>query len=283
MNFNLIGCGRLGKQLAFALICSGQGKLHSVYNKHYESAVNSVSLLGEGDAISELQALSRASLHFITTPDSVIPEIVQQLQHYEPILKGSTIIHCSGVLSSAILSPLRALGCHIACIHPLKPFPHQALNAEIFKDCYCSIEGDEKAVEIISPLFVNLGAKLFSIEASQKMLYHSAAAIASNYLVTIAHAAEQCMREAGVEKEIAKEIIVSLMQNSLFNVRNAKDLPHALTGPIARGDEETIRQHLQSMLDPVIESFYRKAGLATLAFAPLSEEKKKSLRSILED
>ncbi|KTC68794.1 Rossmann-like domain protein [Legionella birminghamensis] len=282
MDFNLIGSGRLGTQLAYALIHSGKGKLLSVFNRHFSSTEESIRILGAGTAISDLRKLAPANLHFITTPDAAITHIVQQLQEAGPVLKGSVVVHCSGVLSSEVLAPLHALGCYIVCLHPLKPFPRQLPDAEIFEGCYCSIEGDSEAIDILSPLFLNLGARLFTIQPEQKMLYHAAAAIASNYLVTLADVAGKCMQQAGVGDDLAKEVIVSLMQASLSNISKADSSAEALTGPIARGDIQTVKQHLQAISDPLVQALYRKAGLATLEFASLNEQKKQDLRSLLE-
>lgn len=280
MQFNVIGAGRLGKNLALALVNSGLAQLAAVCNTSLDSAEQAIQQIGSGFAVTSLAELPKVNLTFITTPDDLIFSIAQQLK--EQVSSDSFIVHCSGVLSSAELMPLKTRGCHIASLHPLKAFSKGNLDQRAFMHCDCVIEGDELAVEFLSPLFTKLGARIIPIKADGKTIYHAAAVIASNYLVTLAATAADLLQEAGIEAKLAQQMIVNLMTSSLNNVQQASEIKNALTGPLARGDLNTINRHLKALKNCFANELYRHAALATLPITDLDAKLKSALAVLLQ-
>jgi len=281
MQFNLIGAGRLGKNLAVVLSENSEAKLKTVCNSSLESAAQAVSLIGCGKAVATLKELPAADLTIITTPDDRIALVVNDLLQYKLINPGSIVIHCSGVLSSATLAPLRELSCAVASFHPLKAFPTGMVDKNALIDCHCVLEGDANALAILSDLFKSSGAHLMTINADKKAGYHAAAVIASNYLVTLAATAIELLNNAGIEEIAAHKMITQLMQSSLTNVQKSTKAMHALTGPLARGDMETINYHLQALKGTEMLPFYTAAALATLPLTGLTADKKESITELL--
>lgn len=281
MLFNVIGAGRLGKHIAKALSDSGLVSLAGVCNRHQQSSTEAITHLKTGQAFACLDELPAADIVFITTPDDMISSIAQTLATKGLLKPNTTVIHCSGIMGSDLLSPLKAQQCHIASFHPLKAFHHNSLDASVFKDCFCTIEGDEQALRLLKSLFTPLGAQLMTIEADKKTTYHAAAVIASNYLITLAAVAYDLLAQSGINAPDAKLMITHLMQSNLNNINAAPSIAATLTGPLVRGDIATITKHLQA-LDLPIQSFYKAAGLMTLPLTDLNEHQKTTFNALFQ-
>lgn len=279
MHFNLIGAGRLGKALAIALQDNKLASLNAVCNASWSSTRAAVSILGFGQAVASLDQIPAAELTFITVPDACIEPVAHALS--SSATPGGIFVHCSGVLGSEVLQVLRDRHCHVASIHPLKAFKDEKPDPEIFKGCYLTAEGDEKAIEVTNFLFTRLGARVPPLQAKNKALYHAAAVMAANYTVTLASLAMESFEQAGLDALMAREITLDFMRDSLENIKQASNLQQALTGPVLRGDQRTLELHLQALSDPVLSAFYRAAALATLPLTPLNEDQKMALRLIL--
>lgn len=271
MNFNLIGAGRLGQNLALSLIHQCDVTLLGICNQTQASAAHAVSTIQSGRALSALTDLPPADFILITTPDDAISSIVKQLAECQQIKPGQVIIHCSGVLSSDILNPLRNKGCFVASVHPLKAFRTHHLQQDAFRGCYCVLEGDTNALSLLKTLLAQMGAEIIISSELQKSTYHAAAVMASNYLVTLAGCAIELFTDSGLTFKQAKIITEHLMQDSLNNVKETTHPKDALTGPLVRGDLDTIKKHLSGIQSPQINTLYRIAAIATQSLTPLSQ------------
>ncbi|STX27506.1 Uncharacterized conserved protein [Legionella beliardensis] len=281
--FNVIGAGRLGQNLAISLIKTGQASLQAIVSKQFINAKQACLAIKAGHAIACLTDLPPADLIFITTPDDIIAQIALELADKKLVLPGSIIVHCSGVLSSDILRPLQELGCFIANFHPLKAFRKTLLDPAAFSACDCAIEGDEYALNVLATLFNPLGANLVAINPHKKAIYHAAAVLAANHLVTLATQAIELFMAAGIKEQDAKQITTRLIQTSLDNIKHTTDLSAALTGPLVRGDIMTIAKHLKAQENLSTLPLYKLLSLQSLSLTSLSAAKKELLIKMLED
>lgn len=279
---NIIGAGRLGKSLAFALVNAGLIRLNGICNRDYESASLAVRQLNVGKAVSSIRELPFADITFITTTDAQIASLAKELATHNNITPHTLFVHCSGALNSQELTPLKDKGAHVASLYPLKAFTSVSLSETAFKECDCIIEGDKEAVLKLSSLFEALQAQIIFLKAEAKLNYHTAAVMAANYLVTLAAISMELMQETGLDTNDARRMIFRLMQSSLANIQEAKTPIAALTGPLVRGDLTTIRNHLQNLGNkPLIKSLYQAAAIASLSLISLNENEKASLYSLL--
>ena len=278
MRFNVIGAGRLGKNLALSLLSRADCELVAVCNQSIQSAVDAVAELGAGLAVGSLTELPIVDVTFITAPDDRLAEIALSLRGV-----SGTVVHCSGALSSDVLTPLKGQGCLIASIHPLKAFRKNNTQSNAFKDCDCVIEGDELAVDLLTTLFSDMGASVLPILAAKKASYHAAAVMASNYLVTLAGCAVELLMDSGLTETQANSMTQGLMQSSLNNLKHSNHVLEALTGPLSRGDMQTVHQHLQAIKNPSINALYRAAGLATLPLTHLDVNVQDAFRTSLNE
>lgn len=283
MKFNIIGAGRLGKNLAKSLINSNCGQLLAVYNPSLQRALSATQDIGTGRPIATLTELPPADVIFITTPDDQIAVIAHLLANLNTINPGTMVVHCSGVYGSEVLTSLQKQGCLIASIHPLRAFRADYLPPNAFTDCDCVVEGDELAVQLLTTQFSAMGAHVLRIIATKKALYHAAAVMASNYMVTLASCATTLFHDSGLSQSQAHTITQHLMQNSLSNLAATTHATQALTGPIARGDINTINAHLNAINTPYISALYKSAGLATLPLTQLNSEVRLALKKRLDN
>lgn len=282
-SLNMIGAGKLGQTIGRLLVQSQQVEVLGVVNATLESAAKAAAFIGQGVAYQTIEQLPQADIYFITTRDDCIQAIAQDLAIKNVLQPGVILVHCSGALSATILSAAQKKGCYIASIHPLKSFANPEQSVATFSGTYCALEGDAEAKSTIASLFTNIGGMVFEIDQAHKKLYHAASVIANNYLVSLHYHAYQCYVQSGVDEDIAKKMVSMLMSDALNNI-NAGSHHAALTGPLQRGDSQTIRDHLailQTSVAPETQNIYRALALGTLTLTRHPEEIQKIFREIL--
>lgn len=279
MRINVIGAGKLGKTIAKLLYTYSNCKILGICNRSTKSALDAISFIGEGNAYESISDLPPAEITIISTPDDMIQNCCTELSESKNLLKNSIVFHCSGSLSSSILQPVKSAGCYILSIHPMRSFANPNISFESFKGTFCAIEGDEEAKKTVSNLFDMFNGVVYSISGENKALYHAAGSIASNYLVTLAHIAIDCLLETGVNEDMAYKIVVSLMRGTINNIENTTSVKSSLTGPIKRGDVETVKKHLD-VLSKDFSSLYKSLGSETLKISELTNDKQRKLSAL---
>jgi predicted short-subunit dehydrogenase-like oxidoreductase (DUF2520 family) len=212
-----------------------------------------VQIIGSGRVGSAVGARLRergvtvredAELVLLCVPDTAIPEVAAAI---EP---GPWIAHVSGA------TPLSALDPHARrfSVHPLQTFT-RARGPEQLDGAFAAVTAeDDEARELGFWLARTLGLRPFEIADRARPLYHAGAAIASNYLVTLNRVASELFRAAGAPPEA----LVPLMRRTIDN-------GFELTGPIERGDWETVEAHRRAIRDaaPELEPLYDVLAEAT--------------------
>jgi len=150
-----------------------------------------------------------------------------------------------------------------------------------------SIEGDVEAVELGKKIVNALEANSFTIPTHAKTVYHASAVVASNYLVTLEHFALELLKEANLTESGAYQILEPLIIGTLNNIK-ARGSVNALTGPIARGDDEIVSKHLEDIDKklPQFSDLYRLLGKYTLDITAkqgeISEDAMQKLESLFK-
>lgn len=281
MRCNIIGAGRLGQNIALALTTAHLITLQAVYNLNPNSSLSACQNIGSGTCINQIEQLPVADVIWLTCNDDSIKTVVQSLSKTLILKPGNFVIHCSGVLSSTLLAPLKEQGCFVASLHPLKAFRTGYLDAQAFNQVDCILEGDVEATKWLTSAFESLGAHIIMINPEAKAMYHAAATIASNYLITIAASCEELLLKAGLSQEQSRHMICKLMQGNINNIRTTQTIAESLTGPLMRGDNETLSLHLQAIENVTIKELYKAAGLATLPLTQLTENQKQVIKKLL--
>jgi predicted short-subunit dehydrogenase-like oxidoreductase (DUF2520 family) len=158
---------------------------------------------------------------------------------------------------------------------------------ELLPGSYCCIEGDQKAVELLVKIARAIGMEPMVIPSEKKSLYHAGAVMVCNYLVTLADIAVRLEEGAGIEREKALHSLMPLVRGTVDNLEEV-GLPMALTGPISRGDIETVRGHIDSLRDeqPGLLPLYARLGIETIEVArrkgSISHERAEKMQALLK-
>ena len=243
---NIIGAGRVGKTLGRLLADSGQLEVLAVCNRTQASAEHAVVFIGQGQAITKLSDLSPADWTMVATPDDKIAKIADELQQYHVLIESGCLFHCSGTLPSSLFLACQNMGCQIASVHPVKSFADPKMSITNFLGTACGIEGDHGAAVQLAELFRGIGAKPFTLKTESKLQYHAAMVMASNYLVTLMDVAIDLCHDAGIDENKSYDILQPIVQSTVDNVFSM-GTTRSLTGPIARGDVETVAKHLSAL------------------------------------
>lgn len=270
---SIIGCGNVGKTLGRLWTVNQAFQLQDVLNRSLSSTQRAISFIGRGRAVESYANLQPADIYLIGASDDQIVNCCEELAR-TGLLSASTIVfHCSGALPSSALQPARQHGAAVASIHPVRSFASPEQLVGDFAGTYCGMEGDPRALEVLQQGFSAIGARLVKIDEDFKIIYHSAAVFASNYLVTLLDVALEAYVASGIPRDSALDMLGPLVQKTVENVLHLGPA-EALTGPIARGDMNTaVKQyHAVSGWNPQYGELYRQLGRLTAQLARQPQE-----------
>ncbi|MCD4742265.1 MAG: DUF2520 domain-containing protein [Desulfobacteraceae bacterium] len=280
MKFSIIGCGRTGTNLAVYLTKAGFVPA-GFFSKTRASALKAQKAVNNAGLIFDtaVQACQNTDILFITTPDDTIENVCSDIASKNGFKNNISVFHLSGALSSEILasaqqSDPKQSDINIGSIHPLQSFtPYEKGQASPFSGINISVEGTEGAVRVGEKIVTALNANSFTLPTNAKMLYHAAAVVASNCLVTIENFAINLLQKADLSEEKAYEILEPLIMGTLNNIKN-KGSVNALTGPVARGDSDIVSSHINAIKKdmPEFSLLYKIMGKYTLEIATQRKE-----------
>jgi predicted short-subunit dehydrogenase-like oxidoreductase (DUF2520 family) len=182
--------------------------------------------------------VGRADLVVVCVPDRAIPEVAHTI---EP---GPWIAHTSGASALATLAP----HARRFSLHPLQTFS-EALGSEQLDGSWAAISGEsEPALEAARELAGLLGVTPFVLDDEDRPLYHAAAHFASAFLVTLHDVAAELMETVDAPAEALEPLMRRTIENGFQH-----------TGPLVRGDRETIERHLEAIAarHPELVPMYR--------------------------
>ncbi len=206
-----------------------------------------------------------ASVIVVAVPDDAIEAAARALAERAAIRPPHAVLHLSGLRDRRALAPLEPTGAALGSFHPLQSVADPGSAAQRLTGAYAALEGDARAVDAGEWLAAALGMQPLRLSADAKVLYHAGAVMASNYPLALAGVAERLARAAGVPAEVAARMYLPLLQGTAANAF-ALGPAAALTGPVRRGDVDTIQRHLET-LQPADRELYCAAGRAALALA----------------
>jgi predicted short-subunit dehydrogenase-like oxidoreductase (DUF2520 family) len=277
-----VGVGRTGRALATALADAGYA-VKVVTSRSGGPADALAAALAGCRAVETPQEVADAcDLVFITTPDSAIREVAESVG-WRP---GQAAVHASGCETRAALAAAAARGAATGSLHPLQTFTAHGAPPDL-RGVVFAVEAEGELRETLLAMVGRLGGAALELRAEEKALYHAAAVFASNYAVTLMKLAADLWLRFGWEWPAALRALLPLLKGTVANLEEA-GLPAALTGPIARGDIETVGRHLEALAEaaPELLPAYRELGRQTLPLAlragGLAEERAAALRALLD-
>jgi predicted short-subunit dehydrogenase-like oxidoreductase (DUF2520 family) len=263
IKLGFIGAGTVGSALALRL--SSKGYQVVAVSSRRQTSARKLAQLINCRAVGNNQAVADAAeFIFITTPDDVIPIVASEVKWYS----GQSVVHCSGADSTQNLEPAKKSGAQVGVIHPLQTFASTKQAIENMPGSTFALEADEPLLATLKEMATALEGHWIELEAKDKVVYHAAAVIACNYLVTLTKLATDLWQNFNVPKQQAVQALLPLMRGTIHNI-DTIGIPQCLTGPVARGDTGTIKKHLEALqkVAPAILPTYRELALQTIPVA----------------
>ena len=240
-----IGAGVLGNGLALALSQRGY-RVVGASSRRLDSARALADRVPGCHAFDTGQLLADAAqVVFITTPDSAIAEVAGSI-HWRP---GQSVVHCCGAASIDILAPAESMGARTGAFHPFQTFagldtPEEAVGR--LAGVTFAVHGADFLADYLTRLAEDLGGRSITIADRDRPLYHASAVMACGYLVALLRAAAELWEEIGFTSDEAVQALYPLARATLENVGRS-GLVGASTGPVVRGDTETLHGHLEAL------------------------------------
>lgn len=257
----VVSAGRVGSVLGAALAGAG----HTVVGA---SAVSRGSLRRAADLLPETPVLppdevvARSDLVLLAVPDDVLPGLVRGLASTGAFRAGQIVLHTCGAHGVDVLAPAAEAGVLPIALHPVMTFTGRAEDLQRVSACCVGITtADETGWSVGEALVVEMGAEPVWVPGAARPLYHAALAHGANHLTTLVRDAVDAMQRAGIEP--AERVLGPLLEAALDNTLRHGD--RALTGPVARGDIETLRMHLRVLAAdaPDLAASYRLQAART--------------------
>ncbi|MBP2642576.1 MAG: hypothetical protein H6Q67_463 [Firmicutes bacterium] len=261
-NIAVVGTGKLGKALVTALKGTGMDVI-GASDKNF-SACHQFAQRAKIKAFNNVKELiCMADVIFLTVPDDKIEPLATQISSYNISFKNKIFFHCSGSNGLELFNNLVTYA-NVGCFHPLQSFVQADTS---FKDIYITIDGNELVCNSAREIIHKLQAKVLFVPSDQKALYHAAACLVCNYLVTLDALADEIFSRWS----IPGRALLPLIQGTVDNLAKSDSPIDALTGPISRGDSTTIAKHLQILPAKYLNS-YIQLGLQTCELAVKSQK-----------
>lgn len=224
----IIGPGRAGTSLALALTNAGW---------------DVAPMLKRGDPVAG--AARGIDLLVLATPDAAIRDVAREV---EPV-PDTVVVHLSGSLGLDVLAPHERR----AGLHPLVALPNPDVGAKRLVGAWFAVAGDPLVRRLADAMY----GRVFTVDDDNRAAYHAAASIAANHLVALMGQVQRVGFAAGVPFEA----YLDLARAALDDVAELGPVA-ALTGPVARGDEATVRRHLRALPPPERKAYRAMADAA---------------------
>ncbi len=272
MVLGFIGAGRVAMALG-RFLTEKFGHKALFYSRNVASAMRCAENAYGGVEMDLAEIARHSDLLFISTGDDAIGKMADQLA--EETERPIPVLHFSGSLTSAVLAPLAAKGHPTGSLHPIWSFAGEPID----RLPAMTYEGSEEGFAAVGGLLHQETGRIMRLEAEDKVLYHAACVMLSNNLSALLSSAFGLLDEIGLEEPGA---FTPLILGTIENYLRMGDA--GLTGPVRRGDRETVAAHLAA-LPPEQAAIYRLLGEKTLRMsreAGLDEASARDLAVLFE-
>jgi predicted short-subunit dehydrogenase-like oxidoreductase (DUF2520 family) len=239
LRVGVVGAGRVGAVLAAALRAAG----HEIVAAAGESDASRTRIADLLPGVPTLKptAVARAcDLLLLTVPDDMLGNVVTTLSDAGAIRPGQYVVHTSGRHGLDVLRPAADLGARVVAMHPAMTFTGTAIDLDRLSGCVFGLTAGAAERPIAEGLVADLGGTPMWVPEEMRTLYHAGLAHGANHLVTLVTQAMEMLAAAGADDPAGT--LRPLLTAALDNALEHGDA--ALTGPIVRGDVNTVRAHL---------------------------------------
>lgn len=249
LRIGFIGPGKVGINLA-RYFTHYNLNVAGIYGKR-NMLTSDIFLHHECEYFNNIKDLiKQCNVIFITTPDDIISKIDLELSKFD--FNDKSVCHCSGSLSSQVLSNVKKAHASVYSIHPLFAFSNKNIPIENLKSMYFSIEGDNlfpkdnnNSSKVIT-LLNALPNRYFIRSAKKSTEYHIANVMASNFVLSLLSIAADYMKMQNLSEKEALNALKPLIVNNLNSIFE-NGFKASLTGPVIRNDVNTVLKHKRSL------------------------------------
>ena len=274
----IVGPGNLGTATALTLRKAGYAVSEIIYREGGRSRARAVALARKVRArtCDFTDAELSAEIIWLCVPDRQIAACATSLAP-RTSWKKKIVLHSSGALASDELITLRQLGASAASLHPLMTFVPSSTPSLV--GVPFAAEGDSLALRAARAIVRDLGGDIFLINKENKAAYHAWGSFSSPLLIALLVTAEQVAHSAGIRGSAARKRMLPILRQTLSNYAE-KGAAKAFSGPIIRGDADTVRKHLET-LKRIPDALQVYVALARSALRTLPNEERDQLEAVL--
>jgi predicted short-subunit dehydrogenase-like oxidoreductase (DUF2520 family) len=262
----IAGAGRVAQALGRLLAASGE-PVAAVASRNPEHAEAAAAFIGAGAVAVPLDRLpAHAGRILIAVSDDAVAEVASRLAAAG--MSDGAALHTCGAFGPEVLQPLEERGVSCGVLHPLQTIASPEQGVRALPGAAFAISGGGQAAAWAARICRLVRCEPLHIAPERMPLYHAAAVMASNNVTGLIDAAVILMKAAGIDEKTALSALAPLVRASVENAL-ALGAEQALTGPIQRGDVETVRRHAGHLagVSPSASDLYRSAGLHVLELA----------------
>jgi predicted short-subunit dehydrogenase-like oxidoreductase (DUF2520 family) len=275
---SIIGLGNWGSSLAHALDIAGVSLQEVILSSNRSPGGRSAQPRTFLPRTLPLTTLDRAQLKadvlWLCVPDAAIERVTGRMVKRvgKRGLNGQIVVHSSGALSALVLQAAARVGASVASVHPVMSFATRAPVS--LQGVPFGVEAEATVRRILNGIVRQVGGRPFAVESASKALYHAVGVLSSPLLVSHLAAAHEAATLAGFTPQQAKRLIEPIVRATLDNFF-LRGPGKSFSGPIARGDVQTIHLHLQALKPhPMLAGVYRSLALYALETLPAAGKKK---------
>jgi predicted short-subunit dehydrogenase-like oxidoreductase (DUF2520 family) len=261
----IVGSGRVAQALGRLLRERGE-PVTAVASRAPAHAAEAARFIGGVEVVSYENLAERCPRVLIAVSDDALADVAGALARSG--MRNGAVLHTCGARGVAAIEELARAGVACGVLHPLQAVSSPQQGVAALPGAAFAISGEGEAAAWARRIVALLNGTPLHVGTGREAVYHAAAVMASNYVVALIDASVQLLRAAGVPEDEALRAIRPLVET---NARNALTLTpeRALTGPIERGDAETVALHLAALRDaaPGMRQLYCTLGLRVLDLA----------------
>ena len=262
MRIGFIGAGKVGFSLG-RYLTEHEYTVTGYYSKSLASAEDAARFTETNKYETMKQLVEVSDVLFLTVPDGAIPVVWERLKEID--LNNKIICHTSGALGSEVFSGMENQKVYGFSVHPILAISDKYESYKDIQSAFFTIEGSSEKIDEVAGIFLKCKNRVQIIDASQKIKYHAACSIVSNFAVTLADMAGKMLLESGFDEKTLFEALGPLILGNAHNIVE-KGTVEALTGPIERGDIETVEKHMSVLRGDEL-SLYKALARRTLCLA----------------
>lgn len=245
----------------------GRGRAAGTLRPRLEAVGHAVAWHWSHRDADRPEALPQVEVVLLAVPDGAIEPAARSLAPREGA-SGEVWLHLSGSRPGEVARATEGVPRAAGCLHPLQSLPGESAPATHLHGATAGLDGEPEAVRVAEALARELGMVPRRLAPGGKPLYHAAAVTAAGHVAALFAEALEMLEAAGFDRTGARDALLPLTRGTVDNL--GRGLPEEMiTGPIARGDVETVAGHLEALdgAAPELAASYRLLARRALALS----------------